>query len=162
MAITTLMATFVALKWKYDPWLVAAVNGGLLIIDLVFFASTCTKLVDGGWFPLLIALSVAFLMLTWSNGENIMDSVRLEVRQGTDEFLAKVRAEPPFRIPGTAVVLGRLAQGVPLALTQNLKHNHVLHERVLFVAVTMAEVPRVPAQERALITRSLRLRRRAS
>src|SRR5215472_13541724 len=63
MAITTLMATFVALHWKYNPVVVYAVNGSLLALDLLFFASTLTKFLDGGWFPLLIALVLAFLML---------------------------------------------------------------------------------------------------
>jgi KUP system potassium uptake protein len=153
MAITTLMATFVALQWKVSPWIVGPVNGGLLLIDLLFFASTCTKFVEGGWFPVLIALAIAFLMLTWRRGEQIMDAVRLEVRQRTEDFIAELRADPPLRIPGTAVVLGRLAQGVPLALTQNLRNNRVLHERILLVAVTMDEIPRVRDEERAVVTR---------
>jgi KUP system potassium uptake protein len=77
MAITTLMATFVALHWKHNPILVYAVNGSLLILDMLFFASTSTKLFEGGWFPLLIALVIAFFMLTWRKGEEIMDTVGL-------------------------------------------------------------------------------------
>jgi KUP system potassium uptake protein len=152
MAITTLMATFVALHWKYNIWLVLLVNGSLLALDLLFFASTSTKLFDGGWFPLLIAAIVSFLMLTWRKGEEILDAVRLEVRQRAKEFIAGIEANPPIRLPGTAVVLGRMAQGVPLALTQNLKHNHVLHENVLLVAATIAEIPRVSDAGRATVT----------
>ena len=81
MAITTLMATFVALHWKHNPLIVYAVNGSLLALDLLFFASTSTKLFDGGWFPLLIALVISFLMMTWRKGEELMDVVRLEVRE---------------------------------------------------------------------------------
>ena len=110
MAITTLMATFVALHWKYNPFAVYAVNGSLLVLDLVFFASTSTKLLDGGWFPLAIAFVLAFLMLTWRKGEEIMDTVRLEVRQRSKEFVEQLKADPPFRLPGTAVVLGRMAK----------------------------------------------------
>jgi KUP system potassium uptake protein len=152
MAITTLMATFVALHWKVNPLLVYAVNGSLLALDLLFFASTTTKLLDGGWFPLLIALVVAFLMLTWRKGEEIMDRIRLEVRQRSKDLIERLKADPPFRIPGTAVVLGRMTSGVPLALTQNLRHNHVLHEKLLLVAVTMTETPRVSAEDRAVVT----------
>jgi KUP system potassium uptake protein len=152
MAITTLMATFVALHWKYNVWLVLLVNGSLLALDLLFFASTSTKLFDGGWFPMLIAGGASFLMLTWRKGEEILDSVRLKVRQRAKEFIAGIKADPPLRLPGTAVVLGRMAQGVPLALTQNLKYNRVLHEHVLLVAVTIAERPRVPDSERATVT----------
>jgi KUP system potassium uptake protein len=148
MAITTLMATFVALHWKHDAALVGVVNGSLLALDLLFFGSTSTKLFDGGWFPLLIAVAIAFLMLTWRKGEAIMDGVRLLVRQRSADFIAGLNANPPWRLPGTAVVLGRMGKGIPLALTQNLKHNHVLHEQVLIVAVTTAEVPRVAEDER--------------
>jgi KUP system potassium uptake protein len=116
------------------------------------FASTSTKLLDGGWFPLLIALIVAFLMLTWRKGEEIMDRIRLEVRQRSKELIERIKTDPPFRIPGTAVVLGRMTSGVPLALTQNLRHNHVLHEKLLLVAVTMTETPRVSAEDRAVVT----------
>jgi KUP system potassium uptake protein len=126
MAITTLMATFVALHWKHNPILVYGVNGSLLALDLLFFASTSTKLFEGGWFPLLIALVIAFLMLTWRKGEEIMDTVRLEVREPTEKFVEHLNRNPPLRVPGVAVVLGRMAKGVPLALSQNIKCNHVL------------------------------------
>jgi KUP system potassium uptake protein len=152
MAITTLMATFVALHWKYNPVVVYAVNGSLFALDLLFFASTSTKLLEGGWFPLLIALVLAFLMLTWRRGEELMDMARLEVRLRSKHFLERIMSEKPARIPGTAVVLGRMTQGVPLALSQNLKFNRVLHEHVLLVAVTMTETPRVSDEERVSVT----------
>ena len=152
MAITTLLATFVALHWKYNPLLVYAVNGSLLAIDLLFVASASTKIADGGWFPLLIALVIAFLMLTWRKGEQIMDAIRLEVRVRSQDFVEQVKSNPPFRIPGTAVVLGRMARGVPLALSQNYKLNHVLHQRVLLVAVTTMEKPRLPDEDRVAVT----------
>ncbi len=120
MAITTLMATFVALDWKHNPLIVYAVNGSLLALDLLFVASTSTKLLDGGWFPLAISIIIAFLMLTWRRGMEIMDKVRVEVREKAAEFIERVKADPPYRIPGTAVVLGRMMHGVPLSLTHNL------------------------------------------
>ena len=152
MAITTLMATFVALHWKHNPILVYGVNGSLLALDLLFFASTSTKLFEGGWFPLLIALVIAFLMLTWRKGEEIMDTVRLEVREPTEKFVEHLERNPPLRVPGVAVVLGRMAKGVPLALSQNIKCNHVLYENVLLVAVTTTETPRVSDEDRAAVT----------
>ena len=87
MVITTLLATFVALHWKHNPLIVYSVNGSLLALDLLFFASTATKLFDGGWFPLLIAFVISFLMLTWRKGEEVMDTVRLEVRQRSQDFI---------------------------------------------------------------------------
>ncbi len=152
MAITTLMATFVALQWKHNPFVVYTVNGSLLALDLVFFASTSTKLLDGGWFPLVLALIIAFLMLTWRKGEEIMDKVRREIRQSSGAFIEQMKADPPFSIPGSAVVLGRMVTGVPLALTHNMKLNHVLHRKVFLVAVEMVERPRVSDEGRVEVT----------
>ena len=97
----------------------------------LFFASTSTKLLDGGWFPLLIAFVIAFLMLTWRKGEEVMDKVRLEIRERSSQFVARLRRDPPLRIPGTAIVLGRMTKGVPLALSHNVNCNRILHEHVL-------------------------------
>jgi len=152
MAITTLMATSVALHWKHNPTLVYVVNGSLLALDLLFFASTSTKLFDGGWFPLAIAFVIAFLMLTWRKGEEIMDAVRLEVRERASDFAEHLKRNPPIRIPGTAIVLGRMAKGVPLALSHNVRCNHVLHENVLLVAVTSTETPRVAEEDRVAVS----------
>ena len=152
MVITTLLATFVALHWKHNPLIVYAVNGSLLAFDLLFFASTSTKLFDGGWFPLMIAFVISFLMLTWRKGEEVMDAVRLEIRQPSKEFIDQLRRDPPRRIPGAAIVLGRMAKGVPLALSHNVKCNRVLHDHVLLVAVTTTEAPRMPGEDRVVVT----------
>jgi len=152
MAITTLMATFVALEWKINPFLVYAVNGSLLALELLFVASTSTKLLEGGWFPLAISFVVAFLMLTWRKGQETMDRVRLAIREKSPEFIERLKADPPYRLPGTAVVLGRMTHGVPLPLTRNVNFNHVLHERVLLVAVEMTETPRVTDEDRVTVT----------
>ncbi len=151
MVITTLMATFVALHWKHNPLIVYAVNASLLAIDLLFFVSTSTKLFDGGWFPLLIAFVISFLMLTWRKGEELMDKFRLEVRERSQAFIDHLKRDPPHRIPGTAIVLGRMAKGVPLALSHNVNCNHVLHENVLLVAVTTTEAPREPDDNRIAV-----------
>ena len=151
MVITTLMATVVALHWKYNPVIVYAINGGLLAIDLVFFASTATKLLEGGWFPLLIAFVISFLMLTWRRGEDLMDKVRLEVRERTQDFIKRLAADPPRRIAGVAIVLGRMAKGVPLALSHNVRCNGVLHETVLLVAVATTQSPRTSDDDRIVV-----------
>jgi KUP system potassium uptake protein len=152
MVITTLMATFVALHWKHNPLIVYSVNGSLLALDLLFFASTATKLLDGGWFPLLIAFVIAFLMLTWRKGEAVMNVFRVELRERVQDFLNHIKRDPPYRLPGTAIVLGRMAKGVPLALSHNVNCNHVLHEHVLFLAVTTTETPYVSEEDRVVVT----------
>lgn len=152
MVITTLMATFVALHWKFSRPIVYAVNGGLLALDLLFFASTSTKLLDGGWFPLMIALAIAFLMLTWRKGSEVLDALRVDVRERTQAFIERLRVDPPIRIPGTAVVLGRLAKGVPIALSHNVNFNRTLHRNVVLVAVEMTETPHAADHERVTAT----------
>ena len=152
MAITTLLTTFVALQWKHNRWLVLSINGSLLSLDLLFAASTSTKLLDGGWFPLAISITIAFLMLTWRRGQAIMDRVRLEIRERSEEFIERIKADPPHQIPGTAVVLGRMTQGVPLSLTHNVNFNHVLHERMMLVAIEMTDTPRVKEDQRVVVT----------
>src|SRR6188472_3317085 len=87
MAITTVLAALVALQWGYNPLLVAAVNGFFLVIELVFVAANMTKLVEGGWFPLLLACVIAFLMLTWRSGWLLLEHERSKLRQREDEFI---------------------------------------------------------------------------
>jgi KUP system potassium uptake protein len=90
-------------------------------------------------------------MLTWRKGEEVMDAVRLEIRERSSDFVERLRRDPPLRIPGTAIVLGRMAKGVPLALSHNLNCNHILHERVLLVAANMTEEPRASEHDRFVV-----------
>ena len=101
---------------------------------------------------MLIAFVVAFLMLTWRKGEEILDTVRLEVREPTKAFVEHLNSNPPLRVPGTAVVLGRMAKGVPLALSHNIRCNHILYENVLLVAVATTETPRVSDEDGVVVT----------
>ena len=80
MAITTVLAALVALQWGYNPFAVLAVNGLFLIVDLIFVAANATKLMEGGWFPLLLACAVAFLMLTWRTGWRLLEHQRAKLR----------------------------------------------------------------------------------
>jgi KUP system potassium uptake protein len=148
MAITTVLAAFVALQWGYNPFMVVAVNGFFLVIDLLFFAANTTKFIEGGWFPLLLALGVAFLMLTWRIGQRQAEKARLLMRQAEKVFVRRLVEEPPMRLPGTAIVLTAATSGVPLVLTHHLKHNRVLHERLLLVTVLTTEEPHVAGADR--------------
>jgi KUP system potassium uptake protein len=151
MAITTVLAALVALQWGYPPLAVFAVNGFFLVIELVFVAANMTKLVDGGWFPLLLAGGVAFLMMTWRAGAAALERERSQMRQPEDEFVRTLLASPPYRLPGTAAVFTAAATGIPLSLTHHLKHNRVLHERVLLVCGLMTDAPRVPPDQRLTV-----------
>ena len=117
-------------------------------MDLVFFAANTTKLFEGGWFPLLIAVSVASLMLTWRKGQQLVQQARAHLRMPLKDFLKRLEVDPPIRIPGTAVVLSATPTGVPSTLLHHLRHNRVLHERVFLVSVQVSDVPTVPDEDR--------------
>src|SRR5246127_690501 len=148
MAVTTVLAALVALKWGYNPVLVAAVNGFFLLVELVFVAANMTKLIEGGWFPLLLAFVVAFLMLTWRSGWQLLEQERSKLRQREDAFIEWVINTPPIRLPGAAAIFTAATTGIPLCLTHHLRHNRVLHERVLFIASVSVDAPRVDVAER--------------
>jgi KUP system potassium uptake protein len=148
MAVTTVLAALVALQWGYNPLLVTVVNGSLLIVELVFVAANATKLLAGGWFPLLMAGVVAFLMLTWRTGYQLLEQQRSRMRQREDEFTDWVLESRPIRLPGAAAIFTAGSSGIPLALTHHLRHNRVLHERMLLVSATTTDAPRVDPEER--------------
>src|SRR5262249_47962195 len=148
MAFTTVLAALVALKWGYNPFLVLAVNGFFLVVELVVVTANMTKLMAGGWYPLVLAGVVAFLMLTWRTGWRLLELERGKLRQREEEFIEWVLANPPIRLPGAAAIFTAASTGIPLGLTHHLRHNKVLHERVLLLASINVDVPRVPPEQR--------------
>jgi len=151
MAITTLLAALVAIQWGYSPIIVIAVNGFFFVIDCIFFAANSTKLFEGGWFPLLLAAVVAFLMLTWRSGVKLVERARGKLRQPEEDLIETAVNRCHARLSGTAIFLASAANGVPLALTQFVKHNHVLHQRVVLVTVLIEESPRIADEDRAQV-----------
>jgi KUP system potassium uptake protein len=151
MAITTLLAALVAIQWGYSPIIVIAVNGFFFAIDGIFFAANSVKLFEGGWFPLLLAAVVAFVMLTWRSGVKLVEHARGQLRQPEEDLIETAVNRCHARLPGTAVFLASTPNGVPLALTQFVKHNHVLHQRVVLVTVLIEESPRISEEDRAEI-----------
>jgi KUP system potassium uptake protein len=149
MAITTLLAALVAIQWGYSPVIVIAVNGFFFVIDCIFFAANSVKLFEGGWFPLLLAGVVAFLMLTWRSGVKLVEGARGKLRQPEEDLIETAVGRCHARLAGTAVFLASAPKGVPLALTQFVKHNHVLHQRVVLVTVLIEEAPRIADEDRA-------------
>jgi len=151
MAITTVLAALVAIQWGYPPIIVIACNGFFFVIDCIFFAANATKLFDGGWFPLLLAGAIAFVMLTWRSGVRLVETARSALRQPEEDLIETAVSKCHTRLPGTAVFLASAPNGVPLALTQFVKHNHVLHERVILVTVLISESPRIADEDRVEI-----------
>ena len=153
MLITTTMTFFVIrYAWQY-PWSICfAATGFFFIVDLTFFSANIVKVVDGGWFPLLIGLMMFMLMMTWKQGRNLMsESLRADAID-LDSFLKSVFISPPTRVQGTAVFLVSDQGLTPNALLHNLKHNKVLHETNLFVTVRLHEVPWISSERRCEMT----------
>ena len=149
MVITT-MLTFFVLRygWSYPLWLCIASTGFFLAVDLVFFASNSLKIVQGGWFPLVLALVLYTVMSTWKEGRHILTEKLREDALDLPSFLDAVFVNPPLRVEGTAVFMTAEPGIVPNALLHNLKHNKVLHEQNLFVTVRNHEVPWIGMNKR--------------
>jgi KUP system potassium uptake protein len=149
MAIDTILA-FVVVRglWRFN-WTVAILAMvAFLSVDLVFFSANAGKILHGGWFPIVIALVAFTLMATWKRGREVLMDRLSELAIKIEPFLQSVAKHPPARIPGTAIFLTTRREGVPHAMLHNLKHNKVLHQRVIFLTVTFADVPHVPDAER--------------
>jgi KUP system potassium uptake protein len=154
ITITTLLFFYIArTRWGTPLWVVVIGGGALLFVDLMFFAANLTKLVHGAWLPLLIAVTAYTVMTTWHRGQEIVSRARKEAEGPLREFLDQVSDGrlPLQRIPGTAIFLNRTKETVPLAMRANVKHNRVLHEHVVIMAIETRPVPRVPGSERIQI-----------
>jgi KUP system potassium uptake protein len=148
MLITTVMlGVLVFLVWRWNRILAAATIGVFMLVDGVFFASNITKIPDGGWFPLLVAAVSFTVLTTWARGRHIMRT-RLEESAIPLPVFIKSAATSVHRVKGTSVFLSTSAETVPAALLHNLKHNQVLHSRVLILNVKVEEVPHVPSEKR--------------
>ena len=152
MLITTVLTFFVIrYTWRYPLLLCVAATGVFFLVDLAFFTSNLMKLVEGGWFPLLIASGVYTLMLTWKDGRRLLNQKLRADAIDLPSFLEAVFVSPPTRVAGTAVFLTAAPGTVPNALLHNLKHNKVLHEINLFITVVNHEVPWIGMDKRLTI-----------
>jgi len=154
MLVDTLLTFFVIrFLWKYPLWLCVFATGMFFIVDIAFFASTLLKVVDGGWFPLLIGAIVFTLMITWRQGRSVMFRRLKASSVPLKPFLDSLFVEPPQRVPGTAVFLTATPEATPHALLHNLNHNKVLHERVVFLTAEVVDEPWVPHQDSVKLTK---------
>jgi KUP system potassium uptake protein len=149
MAITTvLMGAVARARWGWSIGASVALTAAFLIPDLAFFGANVMKIPHGGWFPLLVAALVFTLLTTWSRGRQILNERMREDLLSTEVFLKGVERRSAARVQGTAVYMSRTPDGVPPALLHNLKHNKVLHERIVFFTVLTEERPYVRSAER--------------
>jgi KUP system potassium uptake protein len=149
MVATTSLAFFVVWKlWRWPLWAALALTGAFLSIDVGLFIANLYKVVDGGWVPLMLGMAMFVLMWTWSRGSQILlarthrDSIPML------DLIKMLERSKPVRVQGTAVFLTNDPTSAPSSLMHNLKHNKVLHERVVLLNVRNETTPRVPAANR--------------
>ncbi len=148
MFITTCMLGVLLFSvWRWNRIVAGAVTGLFMLIDGAYFASNLTKIPDGGWFPLLVAAVIFTILTTWARGRRLMRA-RLEEGALPLAIFIKSAATSVHRVRGTSVFLSSSPHTIPSALLHNLKHNQVLHERVILLTVQIEEVPHVTEEKR--------------
>jgi len=149
MIITTLLFHTVARdKWGWGPWRTAALTVPFLAVDVAFFSANVVKIAAGGWIPLAVAALIYLLMTTWHYGRKRLSSIVAENTLPFDLFLPDLGKRNLPRVPGTAVFLTSVPSGAPPVLLHHLKHNKVLHDRVLILSVASEEIPQIDDEER--------------
>jgi KUP system potassium uptake protein len=149
MAIDSLLIYFVMRKlWHWPIAIALPLSGVFLAIDLSFFSANLTKLLHGGWFPVVVGIGVFVLLSTWKRGREILFERLRPGAIAIEPFIRSITTHPPARVPGTAVFLTGTQEGVPHALLHNLNHNKVLHERVVLLTVRAEDIPHVPDEQR--------------
>ena len=149
MVATTSLAFFVVWKlWHWPLWGALAIVCGFLSIDIGFFIANLYKVLDGGWVPLMLGGSMFVLMWTWSRGSAILTAKTHRDSIPMADLIKMLAKSKPVRVPGTAVFLTNDPTSAPSSLMHNLKHNKVLHERVMLLNVRTETTPRVPPANR--------------
>jgi KUP system potassium uptake protein len=120
----------------------------VLLLDIAFVAANSLKIPSGGWLPLAIATGAFVLMSAWSEGRRTLSWLVAREQTPMRDFLAEIEKKPPHKVPGTAVYMVSDASGVPRALSQNIRFNHVIHERNVLLSFLHPEMPRVPPEQR--------------
>lgn len=147
MLITTVMLGFLIFRvWHWNRWLAGVTIGLFLLVDLTYFASNITKIPDGGWFPLIVAAALFTVLTTWATGRKLMRERLGDTAIPLRTFIKS--AKSVHRVRGTSVFLSALPDTIPSALLHNLRHNQVMHERVLILTVSVAEVPFIEVAKR--------------
>lgn len=155
MIITSFMAFFVIWKlWGWSLWKALALIVPLALIEQAFFTANMLKVVEGGWFPLLLAGALGLIMTTWVKGSRILARQSRKNEADIDWLVRKLESKPPHRVPGTAVFLTADVTAAPTSLMHNLKHNRVLHERNIILSIRTEDTPRVPRHERVQVERA--------
>ena len=149
MFIDTCLITVVLLSlWKWPKWKALPVLAVFYVVDIAYFGANLLKVPQGGWVPLVIGLLIFTLLTTWSRGRALMRERMAESTMPMEIFI-KSASGSAQRVPGTAIFMASTSSGVPSALLHNIKHNRILHERVIILTVDIAEMPFVEEANRA-------------
>jgi KUP system potassium uptake protein len=149
MAITSILFYFVARdRWHWSRLHAGALVAMFLTIDLSFFAACSAKIAHGGWFPLLVAVGVFTVMITWKRGRTLLDKRISSETLPLDAFVADVEVSKPHRVAGTAVFLTSTRRGTPNVLLHHFKHNKVLHQQVIVLSIATDAVPEVADRDK--------------
>ena len=147
---TLLIAVVLFYLWRWNRWIAGMLLALFFAVDLAYFGANLTKVPDGGWVPLLIGLIGFTLLTTWARGRKLMIGRMNEASMPVQVFI-KSAANSAARVPGTAVFMTTSPDGIPHALLHNLKHNKVLHERIVLLTVRIEDEPYVDLEERTLL-----------
>lgn len=149
MVITTLLAGIVFHNiWGWSKLRTGALVAIFLVVDVSFFSANVLKIPDGGWVPLVIGIVIFTLMLTWKTGRTLLYQHLKNDAMALDPFIEAIGAHPPTRVYGTALFMTPNLEGVPHAMLHNLKHNKVLHEKVVILTVKFLDYPHTSIEER--------------
>ncbi|MBU3620699.1 potassium transporter Kup [Polynucleobacter sp. CS-Odin-A6] len=149
MIVTTFLAAIVMrVVWRWNTLLVTFVISAFLIVDLAFLVANLLKIMEGGWFPLLLGAMCFLLLMTWYQGRKLLRKRAVEEGIELKGFIDVLMKNPPHRVEGTAIFLTAHVDYLPVSFLHNLKHNHILHERVFFLKVSIWDVPYVKEEER--------------
>jgi KUP system potassium uptake protein len=152
MLIDTILATFLLIFVRgWNKLIFIPVFLIFLILDLVFFSATLSKFFQGGWITIIIALIVLFIMLSWISGRERMLKARWNGSIKIKNFLSQIKKNPPKRVPGTAIFFVPNVEVVPMALINNLKHNQILHKRIVFMHLSSTNFPKLRDDERVIV-----------
>jgi len=154
MALTSVLLSIVAIKnWGWKPRWGLLLMVLMLLVDIPLFAANLTKLFSGGWLPVVLGLSILLIMMTWHTERTRLLRRLREDPDALNSLIASLEKSPPQRVPGTAVFMSRAPDAVPLVLLHNLKHNKVLHDRVILLTIASADSPYVHKVKRVTIER---------
>ena len=154
MLIDTILATFLLIFVRgWNKLIFIPIFLFLLIMDIAFFSSNLFKFFEGGWVPILIAFAIVLMMVSWISGRERMLKARWDGSVKIKKFLSQIKKNPPKRVAGTAIFFVPNTEVVPMALLHNLKHNRILHKRIVFMHLSFTNFPKLGDDERVIVKR---------